>query len=117
MKEFLAEKGVKPSKGISCPMPKAKDLYDDSPLLDEEAAKEYRSSVGTLNFFAQATRYDIAHAMSRLGQHMAKPTEASSKALQKVLKYLGANLELQLEGTRPLVDTYKFYSDSDHAGG
>ena len=41
--------------------------------------------------------------------------EASNKALQRVLKYLGANPELQLEGTRPLVDTYKYYSD-DHDG-
>ena len=61
MKEFLAEKGVKPSKGISCPMPKAKDLYENSPLLDEEAAKEYRSSGAELLCSSNEVRYSTRY--------------------------------------------------------
>ena len=48
----------------------------------------------------RGARYDIAHAMSRLGQHMAKPTEASNKALQKVLKYLLTNVSMVVKTWR-----------------
>ena len=38
--------------------------------------------------FATQTRYDIAHALARLGQFCEHPTEAAYKALIRVVAYL-----------------------------
>ena len=77
----------------------------------------YRSMIGSLNYFAVASRYDIAHSVSRLSQFADKPTRSSKRALQRVLQYLMVVPDLKIEVTRrDGADTFKFYSDSDHGG-
>ena len=48
--------------------------------LSEEEAKVYRSMIGTLNYFALASRYDIAqcHALSVLSQFSAQPNAVAA---------------------------------------
>ena len=71
--------------------------------------------VGSLNYFSTTTRYDISHAVSRLGQMAARPTKGAAKAMGKVLRYLRAN-HLQIEGKVTAQNLFECYSDSDHAG-
>ena len=62
------------------------------------------------------TRYDIAHAVSRLSQCAAHPTRASHTALVRVLKYRVNTPAHNLTGTGSYKDVLAIYSDSDYAG-
>ena len=96
-------------------MPEAKVLWSNDEPLNEADTTWYRSQIGSLNYFAMTTRYDIAHAVSRLSQCAAKPTRGSHTALVRVLKYLVNNPTHNLTGKRPYKDKLSVYSDSDHA--
>ena len=61
------------NSGVLCPMPLARCLHEDSEELEGDEVKRYQKLVGALNYFACTTRYDIAHAVSRLGQYNANP--------------------------------------------
>ena len=88
-----------------------------SPPLSVERAQWYRAVIGSLNFYACATRYDISFAVSRLAQFSAKPTEDAEKAVLRVLAYLKSHVDFCLSGSYATdVDTVEVYSDSDHAG-
>ena len=116
MSEYLNSLDITPNPTIQCPMPEAKVLWSDSAPLNEADASWYRSQIGSLNYFAMTTRYDIAHAVSRLSQCAANPTRGSHTALVRVLKYLVNNPTHNLIGKRSYKDKLSIYSDSDHAG-
>ena len=67
-------------------------------------------------------RYDVAHAVSRLGQYNQKPTEGSRLALMGVLGYMGGSADFKIEGTvegepdKIRIKSQSTYSDSDHGG-
>ena len=116
LNRFLDDWNTKYTPGIKCPMPNAKEMYTDTKQLGEQDAKAYQQIVGALNYFAMTTRYDIAHATSRLSQMSAKPTKGAAKALKRVMRYLRANDKLVLEGVITKKNDLESYSDSDHAG-
>ena len=65
-----------------------------------------------------ATRYDIAHSVSRLSQYAGAPTISANKALTRVLQYCLGSVDFSLAGVQQpgAEDKFSFYSDSDHAG-
>ena len=79
---------------MSC---KSEILSNPEVLLDEDAAW-YRSVVGALNYYACATRYDIAYPTFVLSQHSCRPTRGAKKALLRVLAYLACTSEFSLTG-------------------
>ena len=113
---LLDEMHIPYNSGIKCPMPMARSLYVDDTPLSEEDSHTYRSVVGTLNYLAVTTRYDIAHSVSRLGQFTANPTVSSYTAMYRLLQYMRSNCEFELEGNCVDEDDIQIYSDSDHAG-
>ena len=118
MARFLSDMGVRPNTSIGSPMPTAKTMYEDGTVLDAEGTAWYRSAVGSLNYFAVASRYDIAHAVSRLSQHAHEPTVSARAALVRVLQYLQVQQEFDISVTRGVTtkDEIQIYSDSDHGG-
>ena len=113
---FLDDWNIKYTKGLKCPMPDAKAMWTDMTRLNAEESKRYQQLVGALNYFAITTRYDISHAVSRLGQMAANPTKGAAKAMTRVLRYLRANDKLAIEGAITKENVFECYSDSDHAG-
>ena len=117
-------------KGWSTPIDRAIDT--DSPLLDGAKIKEFLIANGMLGWLAQTTRLDVAYAYSRIAQHSATPTVAALKAVRKVFAYLKTTKKLciaqQVYGSEPnviefmakptssVLNAFRFYSDSDHAG-
>ena len=81
MAEYLQSLDIQPNPLIMCPMPESKALWSDDEPLNEVETSWYRSQIGSRNYFAMPTRYDIAHAVSRLSQCAANPTRASHTAL------------------------------------
>lgn len=115
LNRFLDDQNVKFTKGLKCPMPDGKAMWTDMRRLSAEETKKYQQLVGALNYFSITTRYDISHAVSRLGQMAANPTKGAAKALVRVLRYLRANDKLALEGEVTQENVFECYSDSDHA--
>ena len=59
MSEYLNSLDITPNPTIQCPMPEAKVLWSDSEALNEADTAWYRSQIGSLNYFAMTTRYDM----------------------------------------------------------
>ena len=131
VRAFLDEHGVSYNTGVKCPLPDVRSLYEQSEFLSEEAASEYRSMIGTLNYFAIATRYDIAHAVSILSQFSANPTVSSAAGVKRVMQYLSGASAFSLEavdapgnlaahkaveGVLSTPDRIENWSDSNHGG-
>jgi hypothetical protein len=116
MRTFLDEHNVTANTGVQCPMPTAANLYDDPTPLNDEAATDYRRAIGSLNYFSVATRYDIAHAVSRLSQYTAQPTVSAQTGLKRVLMYLAGNTDFAVEATISHDNAVEMYCDSDHGG-
>ena len=103
---------------VGTPMPNKHMLTVESAKLNQEKHTKYRSIVGSLQYFATQTRYDIAHALSRLGQYTAAPTEAAWKCLMRVVAYLKGTPQQSLKAVLRHANkcTWDCYVDSDWAG-
>ena len=67
------------------------DLVELGESLEGEKATEYRAMVGAL-LWVGIVRPDICHAVGKLSQHMAKPTEGWHKQAQRCWQYLGGTI-------------------------
>ena len=114
---FLSHHKVRPNKKIGSPMGDKNQLIkDQTPLVGEEI-NEFQSKLGTINYFALTTRYDIAYPAARISQFMSKPTRGASNALDRILSYLLATQDFKIKGVfAPKIDILLPYSDSDWAG-
>jgi hypothetical protein len=102
---------------VKCPMPDGSEIASDPTSLGSLESTFYRSTVGQIQYFAHIVRYDVAHAISRLGQYSQNPTEGAYKALQRVLGYLAGTANFKLTGyVDGGADIIEIYCDSDHGG-
>jgi len=114
---YLDTIGVGEVKLVDNPMPNKYAMYKNQVPLEGGEAQWYRSVVGALNFYACATRYDIAFPVSKLSQFCARPTQGSKEALLRVLAYLKTHPDFTLVGRfGGESNTVEVFSDSDHAG-
>jgi hypothetical protein len=116
VKQFLSEHDVQGVMGVECPMPSREILTGDTTPVSPAEHKWYRSVVGTMNWYAVATRWDIAHAMSRLGGYMHAPTRGAIKAAKRVMQYLKATEDFKISCVVGAGNVWERYVDSDHAG-
>ena len=87
----------------------------ESPPLEDP--NMYRQIVGSLIYTMTGTRRDLCHIVTKLSQHMSKPTLASLNAAKHVLRYLKGTSSLSLIFRRtdhPL--ELVGFSDSDWGG-
>ena len=114
---FLSQHNVKPSKSMGTPMGDKNQLIRDPTLLVGGEVNEFQSKLGTINYFALTTRYDIAYPSARLSQFMSKPTKGANLALSRIMSYLRSTNDFKIRGVfSPKVDILLPYSDSDWAG-
>lgn len=82
--------------------------------------QNYSSVVGAIQYLANATRPDIAHAAGMLGRKSSNPDQADVERLKRVLHYLAGTTSLgiryrrSIQGVAPL--RLVAFSDSDWAG-
>ena len=114
---YLTEIEVGACAKVYNPMPDRWEIAKHpNPLTDEDASR-YRATVGSLNYYACGTRYDISYPLSRLAQYSARPTVGADRALKRVLQYLKCNATCRLIGEmHNKGDRIEVYSDSDLAG-
>jgi hypothetical protein len=78
----------------STPMADRWEYGSDSPITDPEIKKEYQSKVGSMLFYAQTTRPDIAFAVSSLCRHMDTPNKNCMAAVRHLMAYLASHMDL-----------------------
>ena len=114
---YLNTQEYNPILNISSPMGNKYHLLSEPEPLQGDDTNTFQSMVGTLNYIAGTTRYDISYPVARLAQFAANPTVGSIKAARKVLSYLAATQDFKISGIMlPKQDSLEYYSDSDHAG-
>ena len=76
-----------------------------------------KSVIGGLQCFVRGTRYDMAHAVSRLGQQLVSPDSGTVKQIDRVAGYLKSTIGFNLSGFHGVGDDVLVtYTDSDHHG-
>ena len=73
--------------GYYSPMPSKYHILHDPELLKGEDINKYQSIIGSLQYFAGITRYDISYPVARLAQYCSNPTVGSMKGVNKILSY------------------------------
>ena len=101
---------------MSTPMVNKKELYSNEILLDEQEATDFRSKLGSLQYYGKETRDDIAAEVNMVAQKCKAPTIGAAKALKRIMAYLSGAADRKLEVPRVNGNSYDFYVDSDHAG-
>ena len=114
--QFLTDEGMGTVTPASAPMPDRNELTSNRAGVTKAEHKWIRSCVGSLQYFATHTRYDIAYELNRVAQTIAEPTKGSILALKRIMAYLAGTVNKQLRVPRVNGTTWSIYSDSDHAG-
>jgi len=116
IKEFLMQEGYHGGRHVASPMQNNKEMHSDpTPLVGAEK-KKFASLKGSLQWFANQTRWDIAFPVARLGQQGGNPTRGGMNALERVLQYLACHPHHALQCPKVKGTVINVYSDSDHAG-
>ena len=72
------------------------EIFESSPLLDEDKAMEFHSRVAKLLYLAKRARPDILLAISFLTTRIMSPTEQDYSKLDRILHYLNSSKDLFL---------------------
>ena len=62
--------------------------YGEADLLDEAGVKLYQTIVGSVQYLAQVTRYDISYTVNQLSRACSKPAILHMTAAKRLLRYL-----------------------------
>ena len=90
-------------------------VTDLTPVTEEESAF-CKTACGCLGWLAGTGRPDVKLCHSRISQHMASPNHGMLKAVRHALLYCMNTKTLCLHQPHNSPGTWRFFSDSDHAG-
>jgi hypothetical protein len=116
----LLEKSVKDlnlESAKPAPTPLSADVLKDieSPLLDKDQHRRYRTHVGRLLYLSH-DRADLSFAAKHLSRSLHAPTEQSWKELKRTFRYLLGHKELPYHVDNEVIPkTIDVYTDSDWA--
>ena len=82
----------------------------------EDDVRKYREIVGSLVYAMTCTRPDLAWVVTKLSQHLSKPTSNDWMMVKHVLRYIKGTVERKLRFTKSRKGLkMKGFSDSDWA--
>ena len=113
---ILQKFGMDNCKPRSTPCELKADSYyneDDQTVIDEPG---YRAIVGSLIYAMTCTRPDLSWIVSKLSQHLSRPTEGDWTLLKQVLRYLKGTVDLKMNFSKTNSELQLVgYSDADWA--
>jgi hypothetical protein len=123
IKDILARFSMDQCTATHTPMEKGIKLAkasDNDPLaLDANGTRDYQARVGALIYAMQATRPDIAYAVTALSQFCSQPTTQHQQAVKRVFRYLRGTIDHGITyrgaGNRNSMPPLLGYCDSDWA--
>jgi transposase InsO family protein len=82
------------------------------------SASNYRQAIGALQWLAQITRFDIAHAVGSASRYTAAPTPEAIESVKRILRYLRGKPDLSITFRSSSLShpQLTIYSDADWAG-
>ena len=116
IRQWLVDQGMTAVIPVLTPMANKTELHSNENLLDENDATNFRSRLGSLQYYAKETRDDIAAAVNMIAQKCKAPTVGAAKAVRRVMAYLNGTAVRKLTVPRVNGTQWDFYVDSDHAG-
>ena len=116
IRQWLVDQGMTAVIPVLTPMTSKTELYSNENLLDENDAANFRSQLGSLQYYAKETRDDIAAAVNMIAQKFKAPEVGAAKAVKRVMAYLNGTADRKLTVPRVHGTQWDFYVDSDHAG-
>ncbi len=113
--DILVEYGMEDSRPVVTPIDPRASFDDRTTDKGKGEYGQYRSAIGSLLYLSQATRPDIAFAVSKMGRFVEKPAEEHWKAVKRIFRYLrGTSAQGLVIG--PGKGKLEAYVDADHAG-
>ena len=87
-----------------------------SELLNPTEHQQFQSDIGTLNYAALMTRFDITYAVIALSRKLAAPTKNDAIAVNRIFRYLAGTVHYALVFKKPIKLTgIVAYSDASYA--
>ena len=100
-------------RSTPCEVKSSAYYTEDDSVIDEP---EYRTIVGSLIYAMTCTRPDLSFVVSKLSQHLSRPTAGDWILLKQVLRYIKGTHHYTLHFTKSKSDLKLLgYSDSDWA--
>ena len=116
IRQWLVDQGMTAVIPVLTPMANKTELHSNENMLEENDATNFRSRLGSLQYYAKETRDDIAAAVNMIAQKCKAPTVGAAKAVRRVMAYLNGTAARKLTVPRVNGTQWDFYVDSDHAG-
>ena len=114
IKDLLHKNGLDDCRTTSTPAATERlNAHTDEPLADQA---KYRSIVGGLLYLSNATRPDVACAVSDLSRYVCSPKQPHWEAAIRVLRYLKGSRLVGITFGRQPDQTLLGYTDADWAG-
>ena len=114
--EFLRNKGLDSEPHVASPMPNRNLLLREGQI-DHSTASWVKSCLGGLHYFSRMTRWDISHAVSRIGQSTADPKQGTVDQLKQLAGFLNNTASYKISGRRVSgKDIVTTMTDSNHHG-
>ena len=115
---FLDSCNMRDVKPLPTPMDAQWQYGDEPPVTDVALHTEFRSKVGSLSYFSQCTRPDIAFAVNKLCRHLHNPNKHCFRALNHLIHYMAGTPTLGIryhfgESTALRLEAY---ADSSYGG-
>ena len=86
--KLAAKFNVKEDSKRSVPLPPDEPITQNPDQATDQDVYAFQQKVGSINYAAVHTRPDIAHAASRLSEHLQNPSAQHLHLAQRVLEYL-----------------------------
>ena len=116
IQSFVQEYGCEAVRPPSAPMPNKNLIMTDTTILSPEKQTQYRSAIGSLQYFVCGTQWHLAHPIARLAQFNKEPTVGAAKQLDVLVAWLSANADKKLSAPVLNSTQWEVFVDSDHAG-
>ena len=114
-RKLLARHGLENCKSVRKPLEQL--MEPNSSQCSKQKIKEYNSIIGGLQYLANNTRPDIAHAVNHLARFLVNPSDDHISAAKRILRYISGDPDkgiiFRTGRTKPILEAY---SDADFAG-
>ena len=97
LKKILEKFGFENCKPRGTPCEANPEVYNTDTFADENDPRKYRQMVGSLLVYAMiCTRHDLSYVVTKLSQHLSKPTSGDLLMLNHVFRYVKSTVDYHL---------------------
>ena len=114
--QLLQDTGLENAKRVTTPALVSAPLERNVDGPPHNEAWHYRSVIGKLNFLEKSTRPDIAYAVHQCARFSEQPKENHSRAVKRLIRYLGATRDRGLILQPESPPQFDCYVDADFCG-